>query len=129
MTVTGTNFTGATVVDFRSTSASFTVVDDTTITTTSPPDTAGTIDVTVVTPGGTSTTNPADEFTYEAAPTVTAPGAPPASAPGAPTGLTATAGDTTVTLTWTAPSSNGGSVITGYNVYEGTTSALRAPRL
>jgi hypothetical protein len=128
VTVTGTNFTGATVVDFRSTSASFTVVDDTTITTTSPPDTAGTIDVTVVTPGGTSTTNPADEFTYEAAPTVTAPGAPPASAPGAPTGLTATAGDTTVTLTWTAPSSNGGSVITGYNVYEGTTSGAEGAK-
>jgi len=84
--------------------------------------------VTVVTPGGTSTTNPADEFTYEAAPTVTAPGAPPASAPGAPTGLTATAGDTTVTLTWTAPSSNGGSVITGYNVYEGTTSGAEGAK-
>jgi predicted phage tail protein len=31
-----------------------------------------------------------------------------------PTGLTATAGNTTITLSWTAPSSNGGSAITNY---------------
>jgi len=40
--------------------------------------------------------------------------------PGAPTGLTATAANTTVTLSWTAPAANGGSSIIGYNVYEGT---------
>jgi hypothetical protein len=45
-----------------------------------------------------------------------------ATAPGAPTGLTATAGNTKVALSWTIPSSNGGSAITGYDVYEGTTS-------
>src|SRR5207247_6052607 len=38
----------------------------------------------------------------------------PATAPGAPTGLTATAGNGQVGLTWTAPSSDGGSPITGY---------------
>ena len=42
--------------------------------------------------------------------------------PGAPTVLTATPGDTSVSLKWTAPSSDGGSAITGYNVFEGTTS-------
>ena len=40
--------------------------------------------------------------------------AAPATAPGAPTGLTATAGNGQVGLTWTAPSSDGGSPITGY---------------
>jgi hypothetical protein len=42
------------------------------------------------------------------------------SVPGVPTGLSATLGNTTVGLSWTGPSSNGGSVISGYNVYEGT---------
>src|SRR5438046_2170122 len=40
----------------------------------------------------------------------------PATAPGAPQGLGATAGDATVTLTWSAPSSNGGSPITNYRI-------------
>ena len=54
---------------------------------------------------------------------VGAPGALAATptAPSAPAGLTATPGNTTAALSWTAPA-NGGSVITGYNVYEGTTS-------
>ena len=38
-----------------------------------------------------------------------------ASAPGAPTGLAATAGNSAVTLSWTAPAANG-SAITGYTV-------------
>ena len=40
--------------------------------------------------------------------------------PGPPTGLTATAGDGRVTLSWTPPQSNGGAAIIGYDVYEGT---------
>jgi hypothetical protein len=44
------------------------------------------------------------------------------TAPGAPTTLTATAGSGEVGLLWAAPSSDGGSVVTGFNVYEGTTS-------
>ena len=46
---------------------------------------------------------------------------PVSTSPGAPTGLTATPGNTSVALTWTAPGSDGGSAILGYNVYEGTT--------
>ncbi len=45
----------------------------------------------------------------------------PAAPPGAPTGLSATAGDGQVSLTWAAPSSDGGSVVTGYDVYLSTT--------
>ena len=41
--------------------------------------------------------------------------------PGAPTGLTGTAGNAQVVLAWTAPASTGGSQITGYRIYRGTT--------
>ncbi len=44
------------------------------------------------------------------------PGATGPGKPGAPTGLTATAGDKKVTLSWTAPADNGGSAITDYRV-------------
>ncbi len=47
--------------------------------------------------------------------------ATPASAPAAPASLAATGGPGTVGLTWIAPS-DGGSPITGYKVYRGTTS-------
>ena len=40
--------------------------------------------------------------------------------PGSPTGLTAKAADAKVALSWSAPSSTGGSALTGYDVYEGT---------
>ena len=36
--------------------------------------------------------------------------------PGAPTSLSATTGNTQLSLSWTAPASNGGSAITGYTV-------------
>ena len=42
--------------------------------------------------------------------------APPATAPGAPTAVSATAGNQSASLTWSAPASDGGSAITGYDV-------------
>ena len=38
----------------------------------------------------------------------------PRTVPGVPTSVSATAGDGNATVSWTAPSSNGGSIITGY---------------
>ena len=51
------------------------------------------------------------------------PPPPSATVPGAPTLTSATVGNGTVALAWTAPSSNGGSAITGYKIYRGTTSS------
>ena len=65
MTITGTGFTGATTVDFGTTSAtSFAVVSSTSITAMSPEESAGTVDVTVTTSGGTSAVSIADQFTF-----------------------------------------------------------------
>jgi hypothetical protein len=65
VTITGTNLTGATSVKFGSTTAvSFTVNSATQITTRSPAAALGTVDVTVTTPAGTSTTSSGDQFTY-----------------------------------------------------------------
>lgn len=48
----------------------------------------------------------------------------PRTVPGAPTSFQAVAGDGTVTLSWVAPSSNGGSAVTSYRVYRGTSSGV-----
>jgi hypothetical protein len=71
LTITGTGFTVATGVNFGATSASFTVISDTSITAVSPAATAGTVDVTVTSAGGTSVAGPSDLFTLVAAPSVT----------------------------------------------------------
>jgi hypothetical protein len=65
VTITGTGFTNATAVDFGTGNpASFSVISDTEIDATSPPG-SGTVDVTVTSPGGTSSASVADEFTYQ----------------------------------------------------------------
>jgi len=46
--------------------------------------------------------------------------AAPVTTPGAPSGLTATAGNTQVSLSWKAPGLDGGAAITGYRVYQGS---------
>ncbi len=89
--VTGTNFSTATNVNFGLSSASFIIDSNTQITATSPANSAGTVDITITTPYGTSTTSSADEFTYGNSPTVT--GVSPSFGP--------TFGGTSVTITGT----------------------------
>ncbi len=95
VTITGTNLTGATGVNFGATAATnFVVNSPTSITATSPAEAAGTVDVRVTTPGGTSATSSADQFSYlgqSSTPTVT--GVSPNSG--------STAGGTSVTITGT----------------------------
>ena len=71
VTLSGTGFTGATVVKFggiANATGAMTVNSDTQITVTSPAGT-GTVDITVTSLGGTSTTSVNDQFTYVPAPT------------------------------------------------------------
>ncbi|MFD5839802.1 IPT/TIG domain-containing protein, partial [Streptomyces collinus] len=91
VTLTGTDFTGATAVRFNGTAAaSFTVNGSTQITAVSPAHAAGAAAVTVTTPGGTSNPDdPSAYFYYAAVPSLTT--AAPVSG--------TTAGGTTVTLT------------------------------
>ena len=106
VTITGTGFTGATAVKFATlTAQSFTVRSSTQIIAYAPPHAAGTVRVSVTTPGGTtaSTVNDIYKYTYPV-PVVT--GVSPASGPAA--------GGTTVTVS--------GSGFTGATaVYFGTT--------
>ena len=60
-TITGTNLLGATAVKFGATHATFTIVSATQITATAPAEAAGTVDITVTTPGGTSATGADDQ--------------------------------------------------------------------
>ena len=49
----------------------------------------------------------------------------PATVPGSPAGLIATAGNAQVTLSWAAPASDGGSPVSGYNVYMATSADFK----
>lgn len=71
VTLTGTNFLNASAVSFGGAAAGYAVDSNTQITATSPANAAGTYDVTVTTPGGTSVTSESDQYTYVSAPTVT----------------------------------------------------------
>src|SRR5262249_11289363 len=95
VTVTGTNFTGATGVFFGGVAATtFTVNSSTSISATAPPHGSGVGDITVSTPSGSSMVQTPDHFTYTAA-------AVPAVTSISPTSGS-TAGGTTVTITGSA---------------------------
>ena len=90
VTITGTNFSNATAVNFGATAATnVQIISATQITAISPAEAAGTVNVTVASPSGTSTITAADQFTYSAAPAVT--GISPVAGP--------LAGSTAVTIT------------------------------
>ncbi|KAI2699423.1 hypothetical protein CBS147332_8309 [Penicillium roqueforti] len=74
VTVTGTNLTGTTSVTFGGVTAPFFVVlSSTALNATVPASTvAGTVDVVVTTPNGSSPINPGDQYTYIAGPAPTA---------------------------------------------------------
>jgi hypothetical protein len=81
VTITGTNFGGASSVSFGATPAtSFTVNSSTSISAVSPPAAAGPVEIVLTTPNGTSAATKGDIFKYEA-PTITSlsPNAGPAS--------------------------------------------------
>jgi hypothetical protein len=91
----GTGFTGATNVEFGAGNAAsyFTVNSSTQITVVAPAGSAGTVDVTVTGPGGTSATSAADHFTYVTPPLPTVTAVSP--------GTGSSAGGNTVTITGT----------------------------
>ena len=147
VTLTGANFIGVTSVGFGTKNAtSFTVNSSTRVTATSPSETAGTVDITVVTSNGTSATSAADQFTYLARPTVT--GVSPNQGPtagGASVTITGTGfisvaavkfGSATATftvnsptsLTATAPAGNSGTVDITVTTPGGTSSSGSADR-
>ena len=93
VTITGTDFTGATKVAFGPLAAtSYTVVSSTEITAVSPPQAASLRNIFVTTPSGTSAGVAADQFTYT--------NGPPTVTKVSPTSGS-TAGGTTVTITGT----------------------------
>ena len=72
VTITGTGFVGSSTVAFGgSAGTAVSCSSSTSCSATSPAESAGVVDITVTTPGGTSSTSSADHFTYNAVPTVT----------------------------------------------------------
>ncbi|MGA2497835.1 MAG: glycoside hydrolase family 44 protein, partial [Tepidisphaeraceae bacterium] len=71
VTISGVNLAGTTAVHFGANAARIMSVSDNLILAISPAGSAGPVDVTVITPIGTSAITTADQFTYETAPTIT----------------------------------------------------------
>jgi hypothetical protein len=121
--VTGTNLENASAVAFgESAGSEIHVQSATELTVKSPAHEAGTVDVTVTTPGGTSTTSAADHYTFIAPPTVTA--VSPVEGP--------TAGGTVVTVTGTnlenaSAVAFGGSAGSEIHVQSATGLTVRSP--
>jgi hypothetical protein len=124
VTITGSNLSGASSVDFGGTAATnLTNNTATSIQVNAPAHAAGTVDVHVTTGGGASATNsPADNYTFVAAPTVTSV---------SPTSGTAAGGDT-VTVNGTNLSNAtgvdfGGTAATNLSNNTGTSIQVHSP--
>ena len=117
VTITGTDFTGATTVRFGATSASsFTVNSATLISAVAPAGSVGNVDVTVTTAGGTSTASAQSRFTYVAPPVANPVSATVAYGSGAnPITLNITGGTPTSVAIGTA-ASHGTAVATGTSI-------------
>jgi hypothetical protein len=109
VTITGTSLSSATAVKFGSKAGTIVSNTDTQIVTTAPAGSAGTVDVTVTTGGGTSATGAADRFTYVAAPAPVVTGITPA--------FGTDQGGTQVTITG---SNLGGATAVNFGSYSGT---------
>ena len=81
VTITGSGFTNAYEVDFGGVAVPFAINDDTSITAYAPGGADGTVDVTVISAGGTSATTSADQYTYLVEPIPDVAGVSPGSGP------------------------------------------------
>ena len=116
VTIGGNFVSGVTSVSFGGVSAPFTAdVPDGTVSASAPPHSAGTVGITVTTPGGTSQLSSADQFTY------VAPAPPPTPTPPAPSVPTSTHGYWLV-------GSDGGIFTFGSAQFYGSTGSLALQR-
>ena len=121
VTLTGSDFTGATGVSFGGATASFSVDSDSQITAAAPVHAAGVVNITVTGPGGASATAVANQFTY-AAPSMSlspAAGALAGASVGAPYSQTFTAGSGVAPYSYARTS---GALPTGLTLAGGTLS-------
>jgi len=130
VTITGTAFTGATAVHFGTVpAASFTVNSATQVTATAPAAaSAGTVDVTVTTPGGTSAVGPAGRYTYTLIPQAVSFAAPGAGTAGRQASLTAAGGGSGNPVVFTVDPSSGAGVCRVSGSHGSTVSYLAAGR-
>lgn len=111
ITVTSVNGFSGTVSLLSSPSSSSTL-SSTSVTVPASGSATATLTLTPTTSTTYTITGTSGSLTHSTTVTVTVP-----TVPSAPQNLVATAGNVQVTLAWSAPSSNGGSAVTGYDVY------------
>ena len=118
VTIAGSGLKLTTGVNFGTVAAtSVTVISDSQVTAVSPSGAAGTTDVRIAYFGGLSPFSTGDQYTYNAA------------VPGAPTAVSATGGNGSATVSWSAPASDGGAAITAYVITPYIGSVAQTPTM